>query len=103
MYDFYCSTLVYFDANDACNSLDFQFGNTGNGVSSVASRSFNIKVTQYSCFYDNLAPSGCDQYYFGAGATNVVQTFNYDGGRHLADQKQSICVRSVFNEILILP
>lgn len=49
-------------------------------------------MTQYSCDFDNLAPDGCTQYFFGA--TNaVVQTYNFDGGNHLADQDQSICVR----------
>lgn len=94
--DFSLNTLffisVYFDASDACNFLDFQFGQTAVGTS-FATRAWSIKVTQYSCDYDNLAPSGCDQYYFGAGATNTVQTFNYDGGKHLANQEQTICVR----------
>ena len=27
------------------------------------------------------------------GAMNKVRTFNFDGGRHLADQGQEICVR----------
>ena len=52
------------------------------------------QVSQYSCEYTNLAPSGCAQYYFGPDAlTGPVKTFNYDGGRHLANQNQRICVR----------
>ena len=51
-------------------------------------------MTQYSCDYDNLAPQGCTQYFFGAQkTTDIVKTFNYDGGVHLADQNQQICVR----------
>lgn len=86
---------VYFDASDSCNSLDFQLGNVAKGVSASATYSWSIKVNQYSCDYENLAPSGCTQYHFGSSATNYVQTFNYQSGsgKHLADQTQVICVR----------
>jgi len=91
----YLSFSVYFDASDSCNSLDFQLGNVATGVSASATYSWSIKVNQYSCDYDNLAPSGCTQYHFGSSATNYVQTFNYQSGsgKHLADQTQVICVR----------
>ena len=40
---------------------------------------------------------GCDQWHFGSGGTNYVQTFNYQSGRgvghHLAAQDQVVCVR----------
>ncbi len=85
---------VYLDASDACNMLCFQLGNTANGVNSLETRSWNIKATQFSCDFDNLAPDGCTQYFFGS-LTDVVQTFNFNSGRgeHLADQDQSVCVR----------
>ena len=85
--------LVYFDANEACNSLDFQFGNAARGITAIPTRSFSIRVTQYSCNYNNLAPSGCDQYFFGPTATNQIATFNFAGGRHLANQHQTVCIR----------
>jgi hypothetical protein len=47
---------VYFDADDDCHSLDFQLGNNAQGISTVATRSWSIKITQYSCDYENLAP-----------------------------------------------
>ena len=84
---------VYYDASEECNSLDFQFGNSAVGVASVATRSFSIKVSQISCNDENLPPMGCTQYYYGTSGTNVVRSFNFDGGRHLADQRQTICVR----------
>merc|ERR1712194_699149 len=86
---------VYFDASDNCNSLDFQLGAVAKGVSASATYAWSIKVNQYSCDYENLAPSGCAQYHFGSGGTNYVQTFNFQSGsgKHLADQKQVICVR----------
>ncbi len=53
------------------------------------------QVTQYSCDYNNKAPGGCLQYYFDTSGTGTVRTFNYLGSPsyHLANQKQSICVR----------
>ena len=81
---------VYFDAADDCNNLNFQFGQTANGVTK-ATRTFDIKVSQINCktkssskkklssllflFFlgdsDMLAPSGCTQWYTGAGPAHV--------------------------------
>ncbi len=87
---FYYSS-VYLDSSRNCNELSFQLGNTGQGTG-IASRSWNIKVTQYDCNYENLAPQGCTQYFFGS-TSQTVKTFNFDGGYHLAGQDQNICVR----------
>ena len=87
------SIAVYFDADNDCHDLSFALGQTGVDASIPTNRQVSIKVTQYSCDYNNLAPQGCDQYYFGSGATGTVKTFNYDAGRHLANQHQHICVR----------
>ena len=51
-----------------------------------------IQITQYSCDYNNLAPEGCTQYFYGS-TTGSVKTYNFDGGQQLADQNQNICVR----------
>ena len=54
------------------------------------------QVTQYSCDFNNLAPDGCTQYYFGPQQNSaLVRTYNYDNGmgRHLAEQDQNICIR----------
>ena len=53
---------------------------------------YPFQITQYSCDFNNLAPTGCTQYYFGA-QSDTVQTYNFDGGQHLASQNQNICVR----------
>ena len=81
---------MYVDSNANCNQLAFQLGNAAN----TQTRSWSIKVTQYSCDYPNLAPNGCDQYFFGSN-TGAVRSFNYNAGNgyHLADQDQNICVR----------
>lgn len=40
---------VYFDANDNCNDLNFQFGSTLLGQAAKATRQFDIKISQISC------------------------------------------------------
>lgn len=90
---------VYVDAAEACNTMNFQLGTAGVGTP-LANRQWSIKVTQYSCDFDNLAPTGCTQYFFGQD-TGLVRTFNYVGGQHLANQDQSICVRREDNNCRI--
>jgi len=82
---------MYVDVCQDCVDLTFQLGSTAVGTT-LATRAYSIKVTQYACDYSNLAPSGCTQYYFGA-TTASVQTYNFAGGQHLANQRQQICVR----------
>ena len=105
------------DSSDACNEIAF---NIGSGTSTV-NRSWRIKVmyllsqvmnssnsdnickrftfifqiTQYDCNYNNLAPDGCTQYFFGA-VTDQVKTYNFSEGQHLANQDQNICIRYTF-------
>ena len=43
-----------------------------------------------------MAPDGCTQYFFGE-TTDIVKTFNFSGGQHLASQDQNICVRYTFH------
>ncbi|XP_059087694.1 uncharacterized protein LOC131884073 isoform X2 [Tigriopus californicus] len=83
---------LYVDAHPKCNQLTFQLSTLTGQI--TASRSWSIKITQLSCDFVNLAPDGCDQYFFGS-TTGVVRTFNYNGGSgyHLANQDQNICVR----------
>ena len=56
------------------------------------------QITQYSCTFSNLAPEGCTQYYYGS-TTGSVNSFNYQSGNgaHLANQDQTICVRTEAN------
>ena len=51
-----------------------------------------LQISQYDCDYENLAPDGCTQYFYGT-STDKIQTYNFDGGAHLADQDQNICMR----------
>lgn len=82
---------MYVDSSATCNDLVFQLGGTGRGTG-VGQRQWSIKITQYSCDYPNLAPDGCTQYYFGA-SSDTVQTYNFAGSQHLANQDQNICIR----------
>jgi len=95
---------IYVDASNDCNTLAFQLAGMG-------TRMWEIKVTQYSCEFSNLAPSGCLQYYYGvnAGQDNqqmpltdgTVESFNFAGKIHLANQNQNICIRRELNRCRI--
>lgn len=86
-------THMYVDASDACNELNFQLGSSATGTTLASNRRWSIKITQYDMSYSNLAPEGCTQYHFGDSTTGTIKSYNYDGGQHLADQKQTICIR----------
>ena len=79
---------MYVDASEECVTIKFHIG-----TASVNNRKWNIKISQYKDNYENLAPSGCTQYYFNTDGTGTVRSFNYNGGTHLAQQHQTICVR----------
>ena len=56
------------------------------------------KLTIFTTFFSR---SGCAQWHYGSDATDYVYTFNYQTGagvgKHLAHQRQVICVRQVLN------
>ena len=79
---------VYIDATDACATLSFHLTDKAVAVE----RKWAVKIVQYSCDYTNLAPKGCLQYFYGA-TTGTASSFNFEGGNHLANQNQKICVR----------
>ena len=82
------SIAVYVDSSNECNDLTFQIGTT-----EFFNRGWQIKVTQYSCDSPILAPQGCTQYFYGNEGVGMVQSYNFDGGLHLADQRHTFCVR----------
>ena len=88
----YFFLIVYVDLErDNCIDFSVFVGRSGQADSTVE-RKWSIKFSQYSCNFNNLAPVGCTQYFFGS-LTNVVRSFNFDGKLHLANQNQNICVR----------
>jgi len=92
-----CGTLtgehVYFDSDDGCHDLNLSIGQNAIYATEPSNRQVSIKVTQVECSSYNLAPQGCDQWFYGTSGQGTVRTFNYDGGSHLANQHQDICVR----------
>jgi hypothetical protein len=82
---------MYVPASNACNQMNFQLGTNSMGVSSVATRSWNIKISQISCLAPYLPPPGCTQ--FITGTTGVLNSYNFAGGTQLANQQQNVCVR----------
>ena len=83
---------VYVDMGADCIDLTFQLGLTG-----TLEAKWNIRVTQYEAMYDNLAPFGCTQYFWkrdsDSDGKGTIQSYNYSGSKHLADQDQVICIR----------
>lgn len=81
---------MYTDASNSCNTLSFQLGQTGIGTT-LATRQWNIKISQISCLSQWLPPPGCTQYF--TGTSNVINSYNYAGGSQLANQIQNVCMR----------
>ncbi len=48
---------VYFDASELCNDLDFQFGQSAQGLTAIATRTFSIKVD--NTVYDAKLEAEC--------------------------------------------
>jgi len=71
-----------------CIDLAFALGQTA-----TATRQWSIKVTQIACTDDTRAPPGCTQYHLGS-TTGTIQTYNFDNGQHLNNQRQQICIRT---------
>ena len=74
---------VYVDISDPeeeCSTLSFEFKDR------EITRQWNITILQIPCDFENRAPPGCLQYYYGLnedGVGGVIQSFNFDGGYHL--------------------
>ena len=56
---------MYIDANKACNDLAFLLGTTA-FETSIVTRSWSVRISQYDCNYSNLAPDGCTEYFYGS-------------------------------------
>ncbi len=91
MHEYFFLVYVNFD-DGACIDLDFEFGDTAVGLTALATRTYSIKVNQFSCDFENLAPEGCNQYFYGPG-NGIIKSFAFSSGRHLASQNQNICFR----------
>ena len=86
---------MYVEVNNCdCNVLSMNIG------TAAGTRSWNIKITQYDCTFENLAPDGCNKYFFGAAA-HLLQTYNFAGNLHLANQRDKFCIRRERNNCQI--
>jgi hypothetical protein len=61
-------------------------------LSASSDAEWSIRATQFQSDHPNLAPTGCTQYFYGEN-TGELKTYNFAGGQHLADQKQTMCIR----------
>ena len=79
---------MYLDLESDCIDFSTFVGSTSNESQWI------IRINQWTQGFNNLAPQGCLQWFFG-NETGTVRSFNFDGGTHLANQNQNICVRSI--------
>jgi len=105
-----CGTLLtgehlYLEADvDRCNDLSFyladsKMANTGNfdkGVSALATRTWDITVSQIECTSKTNPPPGCTKYFWAASGKAVLKSAGYNPGtanQHLGQQHDRFCVR----------
>ena len=68
---------MYVDSSKACNDLNMLLGSNPVGTTTADQR-WSIRVTQLECGSNNLAPSGCTQYFYGNDA-GTLKTYNFAG------------------------
>eukprot|EP00095_Tigriopus_kingsejongensis_P007868 maker-scaffold127_size327531-snap-gene-0.7 protein:Tk07868 transcript:maker-scaffold127_size327531-snap-gene-0.7-mRNA-1 annotation:"PREDICTED: uncharacterized protein LOC101744434" len=82
------------DASDGCHKASFSLGS-----SSSVTRSWDVKVTQFTCNQDLGGPSDCLQYFTGISGT--ISSFNFPTASttvpatatHLSNQCYDMCIR----------
>jgi hypothetical protein len=94
---------MYVDSSEQCNQMTFQFSAMPGpapalgspdtrGLATLANRDWDMTIYQIECGATWQAPMGCTQYQWGP-LTGVVTSYNHQGGWHLANQNQKICIR----------
>ena len=81
---------MYIDAADACTTLSFNIKEN-----SLVKPKWSILVTQYSSDFNNKAPKGCLQYFFGANE-GIIKDLNWNSGKSMERNKR-ICIRREAN------
>lgn len=82
------------DASDQCHEAAFNFG-----ASAMTARTWDIKVTQFTCTEEMGGPEGCLQYFTSVSGT--FSSFNFptsssavsSTATHLSNQEYKICIR----------
>ena len=77
---------LYLEVQQSCNTLTMSW------LPGKPIPTWSIKMTQHSCTDWWRAPPDCLQYM--TASTGFIQSFNYDGGVHLANQNYQICMRT---------
>ena len=72
-------------AKDDCNQLNFLW-------TSSTTRAWDIRISQISCTAAWRPPEDCMQWF--TGTSNVIYSYNYAGGYHLANQDYNNCIRT---------
>jgi len=77
------------EASDDCNIMNF------NWLTNASPNNWDIHIMQIPCDAKWKPPEGCLQYY--TGSTGYIQSYNYAGGIHLANQDYNNCIRTERN------
>lgn len=96
---------MYLEADpDNCNYLDFYLADAAatstvaypRGQTTLASRSWDMTITQIECTSKTLPPVGCTKYFYNAAGTATLKSSNFQvttTQSHLAMQHDRYCVR----------
>ena len=83
---------MYIDAADACITLSFDINEN-----SLVKPKWLISVKQYTSDFNNKAPKGCLQYFFGADKGIITGlNWNSSSGKSMERNKR-ICIRREAN------
>lgn len=96
---------MYLEADvDNCNYLGFYLADMAaaslvtatRGLTTLATRTWDMTITQIECTSKTLPPPGCTKYFWNAAGRAVLQSSNYQvttGTTHLAQQHDRYCIR----------
>lgn len=73
------------EAKDTCNTMTFTWTGTDTQL-------WNIHIMQIQCTEPWKPPEGCLQYF--TGTSGYINSYNYAGGVHLANQQYTNCIRT---------
>ena len=86
---------MYIEIADACTTLSFDIKEN-----SPVKPKWSILVTQYTSDFNNKAPKGCLQYFFGT-ERGVITSLNWNSGsgRSMNERNKRICIRREANRL----
>lgn len=99
---------MYVEADtDRGNEFTFQFADsaiaatvvsTQKGITTLATRTWDITITHVECNSAVLPPTGCTKYYWNAAGRATLENYNYSAADdtasyHLGQQHERMCIR----------